>query len=104
MIQVQIASTLEAGGVAGVRWVLIDPSDTATTPATPQVQPAQAAAGQPSLAGARVKRTPLTLHVISAVLLLGALAGAWWAASLLLDARGSAAPQTSTAKAPARPS
>lgn len=83
MIQVQIASTLHAEGVSGVRWVLVDPSDARVDApgapmASPAVQPAPVSAGT-------VRRTPLTLRVITAVVLVTALAGAWWVASLVMD-------------------
>ncbi|HSW05570.1 hypothetical protein [Aquabacterium sp.] len=102
MIQVQIASTLDAAGVTGVRWVLIDPSEAVATPSVAPMQRAEPAAPQPSLPGTRVKRTSLTLHVISAALLLGALVGAWWAASLMLESRGATTPQAAATQA--RPS
>lgn len=104
MIQVQIAATLEADGVSGSRWVLVDPSDSAgndkvqavASPAAPVSEPG----GAPQ--GATVKRTPLTLHVLSAVVLLAALAGAWWLASMVVESRPSDKPVGVAAPAAAR--
>ncbi|MBI5258471.1 MAG: hypothetical protein HY855_18335 [Burkholderiales bacterium] len=89
MIQVQIASTLHANGVSGVRWVLVDPSDALAevrhTPASTSVCP-------PSpVAPATVRQTSLTLRVVTAVVLLTALAAAWWVASIVTAS--DAAPQ-----------
>lgn len=106
MIQVQIAATLEADGVSGSRWVLVDPSDGAggdavqaaasPLPTAPEVEPERA----PRVA--TVKRTPLTLHVLSAVVLLAALAGAWWLASSVVASRVSDKPVGVAAPATAR--
>ncbi len=107
MIQVQIAATLEADGVCGSRWVLVDPSDTAASasaptaaggaPAVPDVVPDAISERSPRVA--TVKRTPLTLQVLSAVVLLAALAGAWWLASSVLEARGAGKPAGAAAAA-----
>lgn len=104
MIQVQIASALDAKGVTGVRWVLIDPTEVAA-PAPVQERRAEPPPLAAPVPGAKVKRTTLALHVISAAVLLCALAGAWWTADRLVEARGStAASKTSANKTPARPS
>lgn len=102
MIQVQIASALDAGGVTGVRWVLIDPTEVAAAAPVQErrAEPPPLAAPVP---GAKVKRTTLALHVISAAVLLCALAGAWWTADKMADARASSS-KTSATKTPARPS
>lgn len=82
MIQVQIASTVHAEGVSGVRWVLVDPSDGRSDGAH---APTASAAAQPTVNhGGTVRRTPLTLRVITAVVLVSALAGAWWVASVVM--------------------
>lgn len=105
MIQVQIASTLDTNGVTGVRWVLIDPTDVA--PAAPAVRERR---GEPPplvapVPGAKVKRTTLALHAVSAAVLLCALTLAWWTANRMVEARSSTASNNASAiKSPARPS
>ncbi len=106
MIQVQIASTLEASGVSGLRWVLIDPSDSgqasqAPAPAAPgRSEPPPPAAPVP---GAPLRRTSMAVQVACAALLLTALLGAWWVTERMLDARGPGArPTTTTAAARTR--
>lgn len=96
MIQVQIASTLEASGVSGLRWVLIDPSDSGE-PLPPPAAAASGRADPPPLAapvpGAPIRRTSLALQVTCAAVLLAALLGAWWVTERMLDARVPAARQ-----------
>ncbi|WP_395702329.1 hypothetical protein [Aquabacterium sp.] len=96
MIQVQIASTLDASGVSGLRWVLIDPSDSgepAPAAAAATVGRAEPAAPAAPMPGAPIRRTPLALQVTCAALLLVALLGAWWVTERMLDARGPGARQ-----------
>lgn len=96
MIQVQIAAAVEADGVSGVRWVLIDPAEPAPA-ATTEARPAGSApVPKAPLPSEPIRRAPLMLNVAAAVVLLAALAGAWWTASALLALRDSTAPQRAT--------
>jgi len=101
MIQVQIAASLEAEGVSGVRWVLVDPSD--PTPVAPVERRAEAPAPRAPRPADPIQRTPLLLNAVAAVVLLAALAGAWWTAHALLAARDAAPQATIDKKSPARP-
>lgn len=109
MIQVQIASTLDAAGVSGVRWVLVDPSESMPTPAgsgnTERVARAERLEPTPPTApvpGARVRRTSLALHVVCGVMLVGALVAAWWVAGRMVEGQsahsrsGAGSPATAT--------
>lgn len=105
MIQVQIASTLDASGVTGVRWVLIDPTEVVAAAAPAQERRAEPAPLAAPVPGAKVKRTTLALHAVSAAILLCALTLAWWTASRMVESRSAAASNnTSASKALARPS
>lgn len=91
MIQVQIAASLEARGLSGVRWVLVDPSETPAAPAetgSPAVSAGQPPLPQPPVPGARIRRTSLAVQVACGVVLASALAAAWWVAGRLVDSRG----------------
>ncbi|NRF68265.1 hypothetical protein HLB44_14830 [Aquincola sp. S2] len=93
MIQVQIAATLERSGVSAVRWVLVDPDESArTAPA----EPAQRVRSEPEPVSPRpgrtVHRASLGVRVASAVVLLSALGGAWSVASALQPAAAPARP------------
>lgn len=101
MIQVQIAAALEAEGVSGVRWVLVDPAD--PTPVPAPERRAEAPAPRVPLAGEPIRRAPLMLNLVAAAVLLAALAGAWWSANALLASREAAVPQATDKKSPARP-
>jgi hypothetical protein len=86
MIQVQIASALERGGVSGLRWVLVDASE----PRRESGAAAHAAAAvraETSLAvpdsGSPVRRATLGVHVACAAVLLFALTAAWWVSSAM---------------------
>jgi hypothetical protein len=103
MIHVQIAATLERGGVSGLRWVLVDaheprPNHRAGSPAALDGR-GQAPFVVPD-SGSPVRRATLGVHVACAAVLLFALTAAWWVGSAMhrKPATGSAA----TATFPAR--
>jgi hypothetical protein len=105
MIQVQIASTLDAGGVTGVRWVLIDPTEVAAAAPPSRERRAEPPPPAAPVPGAKVKRTTLALHAVSAAVLLCALTLAWWTASRMVEARSSHTSKNASAiQAPAHPS
>jgi len=91
MIQVQIASSLQAQGLGGARWVLVDPSEgpaVAAAAAAPGAPAGQPPLPQPPVPGARIRRTSLALQVACAVVLVSALTAAWWVAARMADSRG----------------
>lgn len=109
MIQVQIASTLDASGVSGVRWVLVDPSESMPATAEPGATEAVVRAERPAptsptppVPGLRVRRTSLALHVVCGVVLVAALVAAWWVAGRIVEGQsangrsGAGSPSTAT--------
>lgn len=104
MIHVQIASQLTARGLAGVRWVLVEPIDPPTSapdlvaepaPATRDAAPADAA---PQTAGTA---SALRLGALKLLVVASGLAAALWTAHVQVGPPGAAQP--APAAAPAKP-
>lgn len=87
MIQVKIATSVSEAGVGDVRWVLVDPSEVPPPPedATLDTDPAQDTPPE-------ARRTARLLRVMQALVLLAALAGAWWVSSSLIPTHGTGVP------------
>lgn len=110
MIQVQIASQLTAQGMAGVRWVLVEPTD--APPASGPAPVAQALPPAPDAAAAAETAPPgdstasaLRLGALKLLVVALGLAAAWWTAHVQVGPPGAAqaVPAPAPVLAPAEP-
>ena len=96
MIQVQIATLLHEDGVGDIRWVLLDPSESAATAAHPAAAAPLPKPGAGATAANRADQDsqPATqmYRLLRAIVLVLALGGAYWVASTIMAPR-SPAPQ-----------
>lgn len=90
LIQVQIAAGLSEDGVDDVRWVLLDPGDAPqATPAAAAAKATAASAGPDTVPAAldpRPTRRCLRDPTLRVLVLLAAMAGAWWATTIVTQA------------------
>jgi hypothetical protein len=107
MIQVQIASHLTAQGVAGVRWVLVEPNDPRQAPEPP---PAVALAAGDAPAAAAADGGPadstasaLRLGALKLLVVALGLGAALWTAHVQVGPPGASSPLPAPGRAPAMP-